>query len=148
MKDFQWKKENFRTVNLEYTSPDTGKVTKVAKLLKVNNKWFWADTNREFLTLATATKTVKSEIFEKVRNTEREQVKLIEEARARRTAKQAKATKKVEAYLSQPTAAEEVTKKERRLPLPIRSDFADHYHGAVDRRLMLRKRTDQPVVRS
>ncbi|HQB82241.1 MAG TPA: strawberry notch C-terminal domain-containing protein, partial [Candidatus Rifleibacterium sp.] len=141
MKDFQWKKENYRTVNLEYTSPDTGKVAKVAKLLKVNNKWFWADTNREFLTLATAAKTVKSEIFEKVRNTEREQVKLIEEARARRTARQAKATKKVEAYLSQPTAAEEVTKKE--LPVTVAdkiSTFADRVTRALfDRRLMLKK---------
>ncbi|HMM60533.1 MAG TPA: hypothetical protein PKC25_10445, partial [Candidatus Rifleibacterium sp.] len=84
---------------------------------------------------------MKSEIFEKVRNTEREQVKIIEEARARRTAKQAKATKKVEAYLSQPTAAEEVTKKE--LPVTVAdkiSTFADRVTRALfDRRLMLKK---------
>jgi predicted RNA methylase len=141
MKDFQWKKENYRTVHLEYTSPDTGKVTRVAKLLKVNNKWFWADAKREFLTLATAAKTVKSEIFEKVRNTEREQLKIIEEARARREAKMAKTIKKTEAYLSQPTAAEQVTKKE--LPVTVAdkiSTFADRVTRALfDRRLMLKK---------
>ena len=110
--DFSWKKDNFKKARLEYTDALTGKTSTIATINKnAKNQWEWAGTNEAFLTLPTARKIVKSSIYERIKEQQKETAKgkridarsaaLKEARKQRQELKEHKKKQKVERYLSE-----------------------------------------------
>lgn len=71
-KDFKWEKIDKDTYLLQFTSPDNGEMSTVAKLArnktgKGAHRWIWVGSKYAFLDANIAKATVKSKVFEKMK---------------------------------------------------------------------------------
>lgn len=71
-KDFKWEKIDKDTYLLQFTSPDDGEMSTVAKLArnktgKGSHRWIWVGSKYVFLDANIAKATVKSKVFEKMK---------------------------------------------------------------------------------
>jgi phospholipid N-methyltransferase len=110
-KNLQWKKINHKRAELELLIPG-GSVETVATITKnPKGHWEWAGTNRHFLTIGTARKTIKSTIFESLKRSQqqasirqrkqqqREKIKQLREERQKQ--RQFKKQQKADRFLSE-----------------------------------------------
>jgi len=103
--DFKWEKIDKDTYMLQFTDPDNGEMSTVAKLArnktgKGSHRWVWVGTNRAFLDAVSAKSSVKDKMFQKIKNSKYEQRKAARIAE-REKLKQDKKKQEAQAYIDE-----------------------------------------------
>ena len=104
-KDFKWEKIDKDTYLLQFTSPDDGEMSTVAKLVrnktgKGSHRWIWVDSKYVFLDANIAKATVKSKVFEKMKRLKVERDK-VEKVAKMVEKKEREEIEKAKAYMAE-----------------------------------------------